>query len=57
MSINVLSALVGFTAALVVLGVLGFGLILVRNGKLAWGAALILSMTGILIWTMAVLYH
>ena len=57
MSINVVSALVGFTIALIVLGVLGFGLMLVRDGRHVWGAAVMLSMTGILIGALAVLYH
>jgi hypothetical protein len=57
MSIDLASGLAALVLAFIVLGVLGFGLVLVRDGKLAWGAVILLGMTGILIWVMAVLYH
>lgn len=52
MSIEILSGLAAAALAFIVLGALGFGLVLVRNGKLAWGGAVLLSVTGALIWVM-----
>ena len=57
MSIEILSGLAAIALALLFLGVLGFGLVLVRDGKLAWGGAVLLAVTGIVIWTMLYLYH
>ena len=57
MSIEILSGLAAIAVAFIVLGVLGFGLVLVRDGKLAWGGAVLLAVTGIVIWAMFLLYH
>jgi len=57
MSIEVLSGLVAIAVAFIILGVLGFGLVLVRDGKLAWGGAVLLAVTGIVISAMFLLYH
>lgn len=57
MSIEILSGLAAIAVALLFLGVLGFGLVLVRDGKLAWGGAVLLAVTGIAIWAMVYLYH
>ncbi len=57
MSIEILSGLAAIALALLFLGVLGFGLVLVRDGKLAWGGAVLLAITGIVIWAMVFFYH
>ncbi len=57
MSIEILPGLAAIAVALIVLGALGLGLVLVRDGKLAWGAAVLLGTTGIVISAMLVLYH
>ena len=57
MSIEIVSGLAAIAIAFIILGVLGFGLVLVRDGKLAWGGAVLLAIMGILIWAMFLLYH
>ena len=57
MSIEILSGLAAIAIAFIFLGILGFGLVLVRDGRLAWGGAVLLATTGIVIWAMLFLYH
>lgn len=57
MSIEILSGIAAIAVAFVFLGILGFGLVLVRDGKLAWGGAVLLAVTGLVIVAMLFLYH
>lgn len=57
MSIEIQSGLAAIAVAFIILGVLGFGLVLVRDGKIAWGGAVLLALTGIVIWAMVYFYH
>lgn len=57
MSIEILSGLVAIAVAFIVVAALGFGLVLIRDGKLVRGASVLLATLAIIISAMLLLYH
>lgn len=57
MSTETLSGLAAAVFGLIVVGALCFGLVQVRNGKLAWGGAVLVTSTVIAILAMFWLYY